>query len=185
VAPDHGRLIAMEHADHVRLIRGGVKPGVWAELGSGTGAFTLALADVLGRTGSIVSVDRDGPALRQQAQALAARFPGVAVTQLLRDFRQPMDLPLLDGLLMANSLHFVEEQRALVSRLVGHLRPGGRFVLVEYDAERGNPWVPRPVSFRAWTALAVEVGLVRVRLLERVPSRFLGSIYAAVAEVPA
>lgn len=178
-----GTVRGMEHADHVRLIRGAVAPGgTWAELGSGTGAFTLALAELVGPGGSIISVDRDGPALRQQVRALEAAFPDVPVTQLLRDFREPLDLPPLDGLLMANALHFVEEPQPLVTRLAGHLRRGGRFVLVEYDSDRGNTWVPHPVSVRHWIELATKAGLVRPVLLERVPSRFLGSIYSAMAE---
>ena len=51
----------MDHEDHVYLLRGGVPGvgGVWADLGSGRGAFTLALADLIGRTGHIYSVDKD------------------------------------------------------------------------------------------------------------------------------
>lgn len=57
----------MEHKDHVNLIKPAVrKPGTWAELGSGRGAFTLALAELLGPEGSIVSVDRDRRALAAQ-----------------------------------------------------------------------------------------------------------------------
>lgn len=176
----------MDHADHVRLIRGGVVPGTWAELGSGDGAFTLALADLLGEHGSIVSVERDGAALRHQARALRERFPAVPVVQLMRDFLEPVrELPPLDGLLMANALHFVQDAPALVARLVeAHLRPGGRFLLVEYDADRGNRWVPYPISFRAWARIAPAGGLTRPTLLHRVPSRFLGAIYGAVAMRP-
>jgi ubiquinone/menaquinone biosynthesis C-methylase UbiE len=49
----------MNHADHVALLRAGVPGpgGVWADLGSGAGAFTLALADLIGPTGQIYSVD--------------------------------------------------------------------------------------------------------------------------------
>ena len=51
----------MDHTDHVTLLRGGVSApgGVWADLGSGTGAFTLALSDLLGLSGTIYSVDKD------------------------------------------------------------------------------------------------------------------------------
>jgi SAM-dependent methyltransferase len=175
----------MEHADHVRLIRDGVVPGTWADLGSGTGAFTLALAELIGSGGAIVSVDYDAEVLRRQARVFAERFPDVQLTQIVDDFQHELELPPLDGLLMANSLHFVEDQRDLVTRLARRLRRGGRFLLVEYDADRGNAWVPRPVSLRAWTELAHDVGLGDVRLVGRVPSRFLGSMYAAVAEVPA
>ena len=174
----------MEHADHVQLIRDAVVPGAWADLGSGTGAFTLALGELVGPTGSIVSVDYDAEALRRQARVFAERFPDVKLTQLVEDFQHPLELPPLDGLLMANSLHFVEDQRDLVARLARHLKRGGRFVIVEYDADRGNAWVPKPISAHAWTELAEDVGLTHVRVVGRVPSRFLGSMYAAVAEVP-
>ena len=58
----------MNHTDHVSLLRGGVATpdGVWADLGSGAGAFTLALADLLGATGAIYSVDQDASALAVQ-----------------------------------------------------------------------------------------------------------------------
>src|SRR5471030_2949603 len=95
----------MDHHDHVRLIRDGVLGGgqTWADLGSGQGAFTLALADLLGPTGSIYSVDRDKHALEVQLRALRDSFPGVAVTPLVADFSQPLELPPLDGIVMANS----------------------------------------------------------------------------------
>jgi hypothetical protein len=54
-------------------------------------------------------------------------------------------------------------------------------VIVEYDADRGNQWVPYPISFRAWMALAAEAGFRDTRRLASVPSRFLGSIYSALS----
>ncbi|MEO7001818.1 MAG: class I SAM-dependent methyltransferase, partial [Ktedonobacterales bacterium] len=85
----------MEHADHVRLLRNGVpnQGGVWADLGSGTGAFTLALADLLGPTAMIYSADRDRSALREQERAMQARFPSVTVHYLTADFTEPLELP--------------------------------------------------------------------------------------------
>ena len=38
------------------------------------------------------------------------------------------------------------------------LTPDGRFVLVEYDAEHGNPYVPYPISFKRWQRVAVAAG---------------------------
>jgi hypothetical protein len=58
-------------------------------------------------------------------------------------------------------------------------------VVVEYDADTGNHWVPNPFSSRAWPALAESAGLVEPRELGRVPSRFLGAIYSASAQRPA
>src|SRR5436305_5848269 len=97
----------MNHADHVRLLRDGVlKPGgVWADLGSGWGAFTLALADLIGPSGEIYSVDKDRGSLREQEQAMRSMFPQANVRYIDGDFTHPLDLPPLDGIILANSLH--------------------------------------------------------------------------------
>ena len=173
----------VDHRDHVGLIREGVAGAgpSWADLGSGGGAFTLALADLLGPDGRIVSIDRDGAALRGQEDELRRRFPAVAVTTRVADFERPLDLDGLDGLVMANSLHFVRGQHAVLRLVRGYLRDGGRLVLVEYDADRGNPWVPHPISWARWPSLAAEAGFRDTRRLASVPSRFLGSIYSAVS----
>ena len=99
------------------------------------------------------------------------------------DLREPMTLPTLDGLVAANSLHFVarDHQVETIRRLASHLRPGAPFVVVEYDADSGNPWVPNPFSAATWARLAVEAGLEAPVVIGRVPSRFLGAIYASMS----
>jgi hypothetical protein len=95
-------------------------------------------------------------------------------------------LPSLDGLVAANSLHFIERGRqvAAIRNLASHLRPGGPFVVVEYDADHGNPWVPFPFSAESWARMAIDAGLDEPVEIGRVPSRFLGAIYAAVSRRP-
>jgi len=173
----------MDHHDHVRLLRDGVEGGglTWADLGSGHGAFTVALADLLGPSGSIYSVDRDERALEVQLRALRDAFPNVSVTALIADFSRPLELPPLDGIVMANSLHFERDKLATLRLVRGYLRPGGRLVLVEYDADHGNPWVPYPLSFGTWAKLADQAGFRETRRLASIPSRFLGSIYSALS----
>jgi SAM-dependent methyltransferase len=175
----------VNHADHVGLLRGGIPApgGRWADLGSGAGAFTLALADLLGPGAEVISVDRDRGALRAQESAMRARFPAVTARYLVADFTRPLDLPPLDGVVMANALHFVppKDKEAVLGLIEGYLRPGGRFIIVEYNADRGNPWVPHPISYRSWEDLSRRAGFRDTRLLATVPSRFLGEIYAAVS----
>jgi hypothetical protein len=67
----------------------------------------------------------------------------------------------------------------VVERVRAYLKPGGRFVLVEYNADRGNMWVPHPLSYPTWESLARRAGFASTRMIGRVPSRFLGEIYAA------
>ena len=61
------------------------------------------------------------------------------------------------------------------------IRPSGRLIVVEYGADRGNPWVPHPFSFGTWQRLSEEAGFVGTALLGAVPRRYLGSIYSAVS----
>jgi SAM-dependent methyltransferase len=178
----------VDHADHIGLLRDGVGDalgGTWADIGAGAGAFTLALADLLGRGATILAVDRDAGALRDAARAVAGRFPATHLETVVGDLERPLVLPPLDGLVAANSLHFIprERQVAAVRHLATHLRSGGRFIVVEYDSDHGNPWVPHPFSVETWGRLAVEAGLTTPWVIGRVPSRFLGSIYAAVSEL--
>jgi ubiquinone/menaquinone biosynthesis C-methylase UbiE len=174
----------MQHEDHVALLRGGIAGpgGVWADLGSGTGAFTLALADLIGPTGEIYSVDKDQGSLREQERAMRARFPAVMVHYLAADFSRKLDLPPLDGIVMANSLHYQRDKDAVLQLVRGYLRPGGRLLLVEYNADRGNPWVPYPLSYSTWEAVARRNGFAETRLLARVPSRFLNEMYSALSQ---
>lgn len=63
------------------------------------------------------------------------------------------------------------------------IRSGGRLIIVEYGADRGNPWVPYPFTFPQWEKIAARAGFKSTRLLKTVPSRWLGSMYSAVSHV--
>ena len=172
----------MNHDDHVALIRSGVEGAGprWLELGAGEGAFTLALADVLGPGATITAVDRDRRALDTMRGRVADRFPAAAVETVVADFTNGLPAGPFAGVLAANSLHFVARPDPVIDAIGAVLSPGGRFVLVEYDADSGNPWVPHPISFARWRRLAPEHGFAEPRLVHRVPSRFLNAIYGSV-----
>ena len=188
--------MAMNHQDHVDLLREGVqtdciqdtstghsRPPLWADFGSGGGAFTLALADLLPSQALIFSVDRDRRALELQERELRARFPDRKVTYLPADFTRPLELPQLDGVVMANALHFQRHKINLLHLIKGYLRPSGLFILVEYNVDRGNLWVPYPLSYPTWEKLAHQNGFWPTRRLAVKPSRFLKEIYSALSYV--
>ena len=112
---------------------------------------------------------------------MRTRFPTVTVHYINADFTCRLDLPPLDGIIMANSLHFVREKNAVVQLIRSYLRPGGRLILVEYNADRGNLWVPYPLSYSTWESLAGRNGFASTRLLATRPSRFLGEMYSALS----
>ena len=171
----------MDHADHIALIRDGITEsgGVWADFGSGSGAFTLALADLLGPGARIYSVDKNSTALNQQARAIRSRFPAVEMHYFNADYTKRLGLPPLDGALMANTLHFHRHISPILGLIRKYLRPGGKLMVVEYNLDRGNTWVPYPFSFGTWQTIARKNGFISTRLLARRPSRFMGEIYSA------
>jgi ubiquinone/menaquinone biosynthesis C-methylase UbiE len=177
--------LPMNHSDHVRLLQNGIssKGGTWADLGSGAGAFTLALAEVVGPKGEIYSIDKDQDALREQAQAMPRKFPSFNAHYIHADFTRHLDLPMLDGIVMANALHFLPHvaKDKLLKQMLNYLCPGGRLIVVEYNVDRGNIWVPYPMAYTTWESIATRNGFVETRLLATASSHFLEEIYSALS----
>lgn len=174
----------MNHTDHVNLIKDGVdKAGVWAEFGSGAGAFTLALRDAAGPEIEIYSIDQDPDRLEDQEEEFVDNFPGSKVHFIKGDFTKKMDLPKLDGIMAANSLHFVKDKVPVLKLWKSYLKKSGEVLIVEYNADIGNQWVPYPFSFESLKTLAEDAGFSKPKLLSTVPSKFLDEIYAAEVRV--
>ncbi len=176
----------MEPADQRALIEDGVREAgaVWADLGSGEGAFTAALAGLLPPGSTIYSVERDGRALAYQERALASRFTGLRFHFIRADLRTVAGLPALDGARAANSLHYVKDILSAATGIAALLRPGGRLIVVEYETASPNPWVPYPLPFERWRKVAEQAGLTGSRLLSTRPSRYWREMYCAVSTKP-
>jgi SAM-dependent methyltransferase len=144
----------------------------------------MALADLLGPGAEITAVDRDASALRRLADEMGRRFPATRIDTLVADFRRPLPIAGLDGVVMANSLHFLRDKSSVLASVKAMLRPGGRLIVVEYGSDRGNPWVPHPFTYARWERMAGEAGFEGTRQLGTVPSRYLGSMYSAVTFAP-
>ena len=163
----------------------GAPGGVWADLGAGDGTFTLALAALLGAPSTIYAVDRDAGAVESLRRR--ARNAGAKLIPIEADFTRDPQLPLgdneyLDGMLLANSLHFVSDAEAVLSRLVKSLRPDGRVVLIEYDRRERSRLVPYPVPSVRLPTLAKAAGLSEPVLVATRPSLYSGTLYVARAD---
>lgn len=158
--------------------------GVWADLGAGEGTFTRALSARLEPGSRIYAVDHDPRAVASLRRWAARATVDVVVVEA--DFRQTLELPDLpqrfDGMLFANSLHYVSAPGPVLGGLVRRVRPGGRVVIVEYDGRGPNRWVPYPIPSTSLTDLASVAGLGPLRITARRPSAFGGTLYVACGE---
>jgi len=178
----------MLHGAARALLEGAIPQGsgVWADLGCGDGVFTQALVEVLGQGSRVYAVDRD----RRAIASLRRRIPNSpTVIPVVSDFAHTFELPgiepgYLDGILLANSLHYVKDAETVLGRLVSMLAPGGRVVVIEYDHRAANPWVPYPIGVARWKALAAAAGLSTPIVTATRPSRFSGDLYVAAADRP-
>ncbi len=174
----------MNHQDHVNLLSPANLPpgGIWADLGAGAGAFTLALRELAGAEAEIYAVDRDRGRLRELEDAWRQRFGDASRLHVVHaDFTRPLEIPPQDGILMANSLHFFKDKEKVLHHVGTFLKTGGALLLVEYDTDSGNLWVPHPLSFETWRRLALQAGFSEPRLLATRPSSFLRGFYSAMA----
>ena len=174
----------MNHNDHVNLLKPANLPpgGNYADFGAGSGAFTRALRELVGPDAQIFAVDKDKNALQELEEEFLARFNSIFnLATIPLDFSRPLYLPLLDGIVMANSLHYFKDKEKILQHVQGFLKPNGALLLVEYNVDSGNLWVPHPLSFETFRTLAPRSGFTEPRLLAKVPSRFLKEFYSAVA----
>jgi ubiquinone/menaquinone biosynthesis C-methylase UbiE len=162
----------MTEAELEALIRPGVPSNsaqTWADFGAGWGNFTLALRRILGRKATLHAVDRDADGLRTIQQRHAQQYSDSPLQLWTRDFTQPIDLPPLDGLLMANALHFIpsNQQADVLARLAGYLKPDGRLIVIEYDMRFPRPWIPHPLTEAKLQAMVKAVGFQSVEVIAR------------------
>ena len=174
----------MDLHDAVDLLRGAPfaagTPQHWVDLGCGTGTFTRALADLLPPGSRIIAMDRDARALGQVPEEHGTR----RITKHTGDFvTEALPATDLDGILLANALHFVRDQPGFIRRAAASLKPTGAFLLVEYDTDSPNPWVPHPLPSTALVQLFKGSGFRSVRRLADRPSAFgRARLYSTWAE---
>ncbi|MCX4247824.1 class I SAM-dependent methyltransferase [Paraliomyxa miuraensis] len=127
-----------------------------ADVGAGTGLFTLALAERVGSRGRVHAVDVQAYFLDHIGQK--ARKAGLRNIELVRATQDSVGLPeaSVDLVLMCDAYHHVERPAAYLASLLAAIRPGGRLFVVDYIAIEGKSeaWLldhirATPAEFRA------------------------------------
>lgn len=148
-------------------------PGHWLDLGCGAGFFTEVLANVL-PSGSLITAIDVAP------QNLPLKMGNQVSIQFVQaDFTKGIPLTVAaDGVLMANSLHFVSEKQVLLQKLRANAQPRAKIVVIEYDTRTANRWVPYPIDYLSLTNLLQPL-FTDVQKTGTIKSRYSGMIYGA------
>ena len=154
----------------MRLIR--VQRGsTVADLGAGSGYFTIRLARAVGAMGKVYAVDiQQGMLDLLQGAVTKAKLTNVTpVLGAVDDPRLPAQS--LDLVLMVDVYHELARPQVTLGHLKEALKPGGRLVLLEYRAE--DPDVPiRPEHKMTKAQVKQEVeheGFKQSRVLDDLP----------------
>jgi ubiquinone/menaquinone biosynthesis C-methylase UbiE len=120
---------------------------VVADIGAGSGYFTLRLARMVGQKGRVFAVDIDEGMLSYLHQRLdKEKIQNVQVMQV-----PPHDPLLIDGSLdvafVCNTYHHLEDREVYVRKLRKALKADGRLVIVDFYKKDGIPVGP-PMSMR-------------------------------------
>jgi trans-aconitate methyltransferase len=147
----------------------------WADLGCGSGLFTRALSARLAPGSTIFAVDQ------VQEFEVSDTDTKVNIELVEADFiSEELPFDRLDGILMANALHYVPDKKNFLEKALAYLASKGKWIIVEYETVRANRWVPYPVNFEQLKALFAGAGVKNIRKTAERPSVYQGAMYTAV-----
>jgi ubiquinone/menaquinone biosynthesis C-methylase UbiE len=171
----------LESAERVASLRTGeviaklnLKPGdVVADLGAGTGLFSLPLAQAV-TSGRVYAVELDEGFLTQiRDKAKTANVTNVV--PVLGKFTDPA-LPArdVDVAFFHDVLHHVENRAAYLKSVAGYLKPGGRIVVIEFNPG-DSPHKAEPalvVSKEQTAAWMADAGLAKSEDITLFPDKY-------------
>ena len=141
-----------------------------ADVGAGTGLFTVPFAEAVGLEGRVYAVDVapefvDNVERRARAQGLG-NVVGIVNTQ--RSALLPPES--VDLVFLADTYHHFEQPAEMLRSIHDALRPGGELVVIDFEREPGvsSSWVMRHVRAGRGQVIA-EVELAGFRFTREEP----------------
>jgi ubiquinone/menaquinone biosynthesis C-methylase UbiE len=103
-----------------------------ADVGAGSGYFTVRLADRVGSAGRVYAVDINESTLRRLRSL--AEGDSLANVEVIHGAADDPHLPLggLDAVLVVDTYHEMTEQGAMLAGILRALKPGGHLVLLDF-----------------------------------------------------
>ncbi len=115
-----------------------VKPGmIVADIGAGSGLFTIPLARALRPGGTVLAVEVDEALLHHITEA-ATEQGIINVKPVYAEFNDPLLSEPVDLALINDVLHHIEERATYLKNLAKYMKPGGRVALIDFIPEKGG-----------------------------------------------
>ena len=115
-----------------------VKPGmVVADIGAGSGLFTIPLARALRPGGTVLAVEVDEALLHHITEA-ATEQGIINVKPVYAEYNDPILSEPVDLALINDVLHHIEDRATYLRNLAKYMKPGGRVALIDFIPEKGG-----------------------------------------------
>jgi len=157
-----------------------------ADIGAGTGLYSLMFADAVGPEGVVYAIDIEPRFLRLIGQRAADLDVGNVVSVLGRDKDITLPPSSVDVVFIADTYHYFSDREAIMATVKDALVPGGRLIILDYtldethkdDLKRAHVRFGKP-------GLVNEVKSLGFELVEEPEVKGLSDIYMVVFRKPA
>ncbi len=124
----------------------GIKPGqVVADIGCGTGFFTLPLAGYAGKEGKVYALDTSPTMIKE----LRKRSKHLKQVQPIHSQENhfPIEEGILDLVLLVNMIHEVGNQRQFLNEVRRVLKPGAKICVIDWKKKKMQMGPPLKIRF--------------------------------------
>jgi ubiquinone/menaquinone biosynthesis C-methylase UbiE len=148
-----------------------------ADVGCGSGYFTVKVAKEIGPDGKIWAIDAWQDMLDHlERRLLIEEIENVELVKVEREDPQIPDHSA-DVILMVDVYHYIKERVAYGQKLRKGLAPGGRLIVIDYIPKslEERPWGPPPrqhMSEEELTADLVQAGFKKVKQHDFLPEQY-------------
>jgi ubiquinone/menaquinone biosynthesis C-methylase UbiE len=156
--------------------------GIWVELACGDGVFAEITLEIASPEIKIIGLDIDRSALTQFRDHLEKK-KSEDLLPLQADLEHSLPMSKVDGIILANGLHFFPEQQQIqiLTNCASVLKHDGHILIIEYNTERSTTAVPYRLPERNIYRLLIDAGFSAPLKISHVSSSYLGQLYSVLA----
>lgn len=128
-----------QHPDQVMDELGIAENAVVADIGAGSGWFTIRLARRVGPNGTVYAEDVQPETMSAIKRRATAEGLTNVRTVLGQDGDPKLPRGVLDAVLIVDAYHEIEDRVMLLRNLAKALKPGGRIGVIDFTLDGGGP----------------------------------------------